>query len=112
MRSVAPGLPPARDFGELLAPRGVIITGGLMERGETSERQAAVARRRWPRRRAATLLLAAAAATGLAAPDAEPITPIGAPAEAPDRARIALGERLFGDRRLSHGDRVACTSCH
>jgi len=26
--------------------------------------------------------------------------------------KLALGERLFNDRRLSHDDRLACSSCH
>jgi cytochrome c peroxidase len=41
----------------------------------------------------------------------EPIAPIGS-AEPLDRARIALGEILFHDARLSGGDVVACNSCH
>ncbi|MGH8167157.1 MAG: cytochrome-c peroxidase, partial [Woeseiaceae bacterium] len=52
----------------------------------------------------------------LAPPDGEPIAPIGPPIEppaaVPDEARVALGERLFHDPRLSHGDRVACAACH
>src|SRR5262245_13213796 len=40
----------------------------------------------------------------------EPITPIPAmPAE--DPRRLALGERLFSDRRLSHDNTRACSSC-
>jgi cytochrome c peroxidase len=42
---------------------------------------------------------------------AEPITPIEAPSGL-DPAKMALGKRLFGDARLSHGDRVACLTCH
>lgn len=45
-------------------------------------------------------------------PGGEPISPVGAPAFASDADRVALGERLFHDPRLSHGDRVACASCH
>jgi cytochrome c peroxidase len=41
----------------------------------------------------------------------EPITPIPAPA-AQDQRRVALGERLFQDRRLSHDDTRSCSSCH
>jgi cytochrome c peroxidase len=41
----------------------------------------------------------------------EPIAPIE-PAESLDPARIALGESLFHDTRLSGGDAVACSSCH
>jgi cytochrome c peroxidase len=43
--------------------------------------------------------------------DEEPITPIPDPPAA-DPARLALGERLFNDRRLSHDGTFACTSCH
>ena len=61
----------------------------------------------------------------LTARDAEPATlegafaawPAGLPREAlngpvPDAAQIALGRRLFFDRRLSHNRTVACASCH
>jgi cytochrome c peroxidase len=41
----------------------------------------------------------------------EPITPTPAmPAE--DPRRLALGERLFSDRRLSHDNTHSCSSCH
>lgn len=42
---------------------------------------------------------------------AEPITPVPA-ASIPDPAKVRLGERLFHDVRLSHGNDVACVSCH
>ena len=42
---------------------------------------------------------------------AEPITPIEAPSGL-DRAKVAIGEELFGDVRLSHGDQLACLTCH
>ncbi|WP_461191711.1 cytochrome-c peroxidase [Bradyrhizobium sp. UFLA06-06] len=43
--------------------------------------------------------------------DREPITPIPMPrAQEPQRA--LLGERLFGDRRLSHDNTHSCSSCH
>ncbi|MDX8450364.1 cytochrome-c peroxidase [Mesorhizobium captivum] len=49
---------------------------------------------------------------GRPAPEAtEPIAPL-AGAQASDPARAALGESLFNDPRLSHGDRLACSSCH
>jgi cytochrome c peroxidase len=49
--------------------------------------------------------------TSTVAADQEPITPIPqAPAAAP--WKLALGERLFGDRRLSHDGTLACSSCH
>ena len=41
----------------------------------------------------------------------EPITPIPA-APAQDTRRLALGERLFGDRRLSRDNTRNCRSCH
>jgi cytochrome c peroxidase len=41
----------------------------------------------------------------------EPIAPV--PAVLPlDPNRVALGERLFYDVRLSHGDRRSCATCH
>lgn len=52
---------------------------------------------------------------GAASPgDAEAITPVamppwGGPSPA---AEVALGRRLFGDARLSRGDKLACSSCH
>lgn len=49
---------------------------------------------------------------GRPAPEtAEPIAPL-ADARASDPARVALGESLFNDPRLSHGDLFACSSCH
>ena len=41
----------------------------------------------------------------------EPITPIPEPPTA-DPKKMKLGERLFGDPRLSHGNSRSCTSCH
>ena len=41
----------------------------------------------------------------------EPITPIPRPAAA-DPLKLALGERLFQDPRLSHDGSRACSSCH
>lgn len=43
--------------------------------------------------------------------DDEPITPIPQP-PASDPRKLALGERLFGDRRLSGDGKLACSSCH
>jgi cytochrome c peroxidase len=45
------------------------------------------------------------------ATDEEPITPIPYPATA-NPQKLALGERLFQDHRLSHDGRLACISCH
>ena len=41
----------------------------------------------------------------------EPITPVPEPAAA-DPRKIALGERLFGDTRLSRDNSHSCASCH
>jgi len=41
----------------------------------------------------------------------EPITPIPA-MSAQEPKRIALGEKLFADTRLSHSDTHSCSSCH
>jgi cytochrome c peroxidase len=43
--------------------------------------------------------------------DQEPITPIPPPPAA-DPQKLALGERLFGDLRLSGDGKLACSSCH
>src|ERR1700730_2740816 len=43
--------------------------------------------------------------------DQEPITPIPPP-PAGDPHKLALGERLFGDPRLSGDGKLACMSCH
>jgi cytochrome c peroxidase len=45
------------------------------------------------------------------AADPEPITPIP-PAPAANPLKLALGEHLFEDRRLSHDGTLACVSCH
>jgi cytochrome c peroxidase len=52
-----------------------------------------------------------AAAQSRVRADQEPITPIPAP-RILDPQRLLLGERLFGDRRLSHGNTHSCSSCH
>jgi cytochrome c peroxidase len=66
------------------------------------------------------LLLLAAAPTAAtdgerselpAATGDEPITPVPPPPSA-DPLKLALGERLFEDPRLSHGGRHGCISCH
>jgi cytochrome c peroxidase len=61
------------------------------------------------------LVIAATAAAepeGLLAPaDQEPITPVPLPPDA-DPLRLALGERLFADPRLSHDGGLTCASCH
>ena len=46
-----------------------------------------------------------------AAAQVEPITPLPAAAAASPE-KVALGERLFNDKRLSHDDTVSCASCH
>jgi len=44
-------------------------------------------------------------------PEQEPITPIPPPPAA-DPLKLAIGERLFSDTRLSAGGNLACASCH
>jgi cytochrome c peroxidase len=44
-------------------------------------------------------------------PDQEPITPIPLPPAA-DPQKLRLGERLFGDFRISANNNIACSSCH
>jgi cytochrome c peroxidase len=44
-------------------------------------------------------------------PRQEPITPIPDPPPQ-DPRRVALGEQLFQDRRLSHDEARSCSSCH
>jgi len=46
-----------------------------------------------------------------ATPAVEPITPVPEPPAA-DPLKVALGERLFEDPRLSRGNTRACSSCH
>ena len=52
--------------------------------------------------------LAAGVMGQTAPPDMEPITPISEAVLA-DTKKAALGEALFHDRRLSRGDKFACT---
>ena len=76
-------------------------------------------RRRWIGRCLAVLLvITGSAAASLAqtpgqqAPaDQEPITPVPLPPVA-DPVKLALGERLFADRRLSRDRSRSCLSCH
>jgi cytochrome c peroxidase len=72
----------------------------------------------YPSRKASLLALAvlavalgAAAPTIGSSPGAEPINPIPAPAGL-DPRRVALGEQLFRDPRLSHDNTLSCGSCH
>jgi cytochrome c peroxidase len=44
--------------------------------------------------------------------DQEPITPIPSPPPGEDPRRVALGDRLFHDSRLSHDNARSCNSCH
>src|SRR5882724_11756755 len=44
-------------------------------------------------------------------PALEPITPVPGPPAA-DPLKVALGERLFGDPRLSRGNTHQCSRCH
>ena len=72
----------------------------------------------FPGRKASLLALAvlagaltAAGPTVRSSSGAEPITPIPAPAGL-DPRRVALGEQLFRDPRLSHDNTLSCGSCH
>jgi cytochrome c peroxidase len=56
-------------------------------------------------------LAAAQSPAAQAAAGQEPITPIPVPLDLNPQRRL-LGERLFNDRRLSHGDTHSCSSCH
>jgi cytochrome c peroxidase len=49
--------------------------------------------------------------TSTSAADQEPITPIPL-APAADPLKLALGQELFKDHRLSHDGTLACSSCH
>jgi cytochrome c peroxidase len=56
-------------------------------------------------------VLPAASEESAMAPADEPIAPIPRESDL-DPAKVRLGERLFRDVQLSHGNRVACASCH
>jgi cytochrome c peroxidase len=81
------------------------------------ETDAPVPGRRIARLLLALVLLAAASPAASQSPapavrtDQEPITPIPA-APVQDPRRLALGERLFADPRLSRDDTRSCRSCH
>lgn len=51
------------------------------------------------------------ASAAKASADQEPITPIPPPPAA-DPLKLKLGERLFGDPRLSGDGKLSCSSCH
>jgi len=78
--------------------------------------------RRWRLWICLALLLVLASGAAAQAPDSEssgaklladeePITPIPPPPAA-EPQKLALGERLFGDHRLSADGKLACSSCH
>jgi len=64
-----------------------------------------------PARAAALQSAPAPAPSQLTVVEEEPITPIPQPPTA-DPLKLALGERLFGDVRLSADGNLACASCH
>lgn len=66
--------------------------------------------RRAARAFAACVLLAATPAMA-ASPTSEPLAPLP-PIPALDADKLALGARLFADRRLAKDDSLACASCH
>ncbi len=57
------------------------------------------------------VLVLAVSAGGRAADAGEPILPIPAP-PAQSAAKVALGDRLFHEPRLSRDDSVSCATCH
>ena len=57
------------------------------------------------------LFVAAGIGARFASGEAEPVTPIK-PVEHLHTAKVALGRTLFHDVRLSHGNVVACVTCH
>jgi cytochrome c peroxidase len=59
---------------------------------------------------AMAMLFVVAAASQPAQKNQEPISPVS-PVEM-DAAKVALGEALFQDVRLSRDDAIACTACH
>ena len=67
---------------------------GLHSPTSTFTTMKSAAQRCWPRRR-----------------NEEPITPIPQPPAA-DPLKLALGERLFSDSRLSGNGKLSCSSCH
>ena len=124
-----PGLSPVSSKGSLpmhvLSTRGTakMIGGSAESRRAQSGTTTGSVRR--PRLRSiqlclALLLVASAAPeeahdpTASALPHtnaAEPITPVPTPPSA-DPRKLALGQRLFTDRRLSRDGTLACSSCH
>jgi cytochrome c peroxidase len=58
----------------------------------------------------AALALSVTVGSALAQAD-EPIKPIP-PLPVLDARKVALGERLFNDKRLSHDNSISCASCH
>lgn len=63
----------------------------------------------------ASLFLAAAAGIALSANAAEPrgLRPLSIPKDNPQTPeKIALGQQLFFDKRLSKDDTISCSSCH
>jgi cytochrome c peroxidase len=58
-----------------------------------------------------SLEVTGSAARLIAAPVAEPVTAVPLPA-IPEPAKVRLGERLFGDARLSGDGARSCASCH
>ena len=61
--------------------------------------------------RASALMCSLLAPLAVGADDAEPLLPLPTPAVARP-AQVAIGERLFGDVRLSRARTHACATCH
>jgi cytochrome c peroxidase len=58
-----------------------------------------------------TILMCLAAVAWAEAGGGEPVAPIEPPAQL-EAAKVALGQRLFHDPRLSHDNLFACSDCH
>jgi cytochrome c peroxidase len=109
----------------MLSPRGSTKLTGDPEECQCTQSGPPIGsvrrRRHRPMRLCLALLLVASAApeeshdpAASASPHAtaaEPITPVPPPPAA-DPRKLALGQRLFTDRRLSHNGTLACSSCH
>ena len=79
-----------RAWLRVLLTAGALLVGGCTEAPSTPQRRASVAE---------------------LAVQQEPLQPL-APTATQDGARVALGAKLFSDRRLSLDGSVACATCH
>ena len=98
----------------------VLLAAGLLTATQPSVSGSSPSCRQWRWICLALLFLTGGAAVQLSDPQAsgsapptaeEPITPIPTPPTT-DPLKLALGERLFEDHRLSRDGSRACSSCH